>query len=163
MDQEQIVDAVRDWMDGDDWRYEYDAERHVIRAGITLDCKLRSARMFIPIRSDGSYIVNIVAPIKGDTKDIGELIKYITMANYGLANGNFEVDVLDGEIRYKTYVNCKGIESLSTEIIKDSIYAGWWMVERYGNGLAALAMGFSDAETEIKKAEASDEESGSGE
>lgn len=26
-------------------------------------------------------------------------------------------------------------------------------MERYGNGIAAIAMGFSDAETEIKKAE----------
>ena len=65
MDQEQIVDALRDWLDGDDWHYEYDAERHVIRAGISLDCKLRNARIFMPIREDGSYIVNIVSPING--------------------------------------------------------------------------------------------------
>ena len=58
MDQEQIVDALRDWLDSDDWHYEYDAERHLIKAGITLDCKLRNARIFIPIRDDGTYIVN---------------------------------------------------------------------------------------------------------
>ena len=27
------------------------------------------------------------------------------------------------------------------------------MMDRYGDGIAALALGFSDAETEIKKAE----------
>ena len=158
MDQEQIVDVLRDWLDSDDWHYEYDAERHVIRAGITLDCKLRSARVFIPIRVDGSYIVNIVSPISGDPKNMGELVKYVAMANFGLPNGNFDIDVEDGEIRYKTYVNCKGLEKLPDEIIKDSIYAGWFTMERYGNGIAALAMGFSDAETEIKKAEDSNEE-----
>ena len=36
MEQEQIVDAIRDWLDGDDWHYEYDAEKHLIRMGITL-------------------------------------------------------------------------------------------------------------------------------
>ena len=46
------------------------------------------------------------------------------------------------------------MKELPARIIKDSIYAGWCMMDRYGNGLAALAMGFSDAETEIKKAEA---------
>ena len=158
MDQEQIVDAVREWLDSDDWRYEYDAENHVIRAGITLDCKLRNARVFIPIREDGSYIVNIVSPISGDPKNMDELVKYVAMANYGLANGNFDVDVEDGEVRYKIYVTCKGLEKLPEEIIKDSIYTGWCMIERYGNGIAALAMGFSDAETEIKKAEDSNEE-----
>ena len=84
------------------------------------------------------------------------MVKYLTMANYGLANGNFELDVRDGEIRYKTYVNCKGLESLPGQIIKDSILVGWYMMERYGNGIAAIAMGFSDAETEIKKAEGGD-------
>ncbi len=156
MEREQIVDAVRDWLDDDDWHYDYDAERHVIRTGVSLDCKLRSARVFIPIREDCSYIVNIVSPINGDPKDIGEMLKYLTMANYGLTNGNFELDMRDGEIRYKTYVNCKDLESLPAQIIKDSILFGWVMVERYGNGIAALAMGFSDAETEIKKAEGGD-------
>ena len=155
MDQDQIVDALRDWLDDDDWHYEYDAEKHLIRAGITIDGKLRSARVYIPIREDGSYIVNIVSPVNGDPKDIGELVKYLTMANYGLANGNFELDVSDGEIRYKTYVNCRELESLPGQIIKDSILVGWYMMERYGNGIAAIAMGFSDAETEIKKAEGS--------
>ncbi len=155
MDQEQIVDALRDWLDSDDWHYEYDAEHHLIRAGITLDCKLRNARIFIPIREDGSYIVNIYSPVNGDPAHIDELVKYIAMANYGLANGNFDIDVSDGEVRYKIYVNCKDLEKLPAQIIKDSIYAGWCMMDRYGNGIAALAMGFSDAETEIKKAEGS--------
>lgn len=153
MDQEQIVDAVRDWLDSDDWHYDYNAEKHMISAGIKLDCKMRSARVYIPIRDDNSYIVNIVAPIKGDPNDLDELIKYLTMANYGLANGNFELDVRDGEIRYKTYVNCRELESLPDRIIKDSILVGWYMMERYGDGIAAISMGFSDAEAEIKKAE----------
>ena len=159
MDQEQIVDALRDWLDGDDWHYEYDAEHHVIRAGINLDCKLRKARIFIPIRDDSSYIVNIHSPISGDPKNIGELAKYVAMANFGLANGNFDLDVKDGDVRYKVYVNCEGMESLPAPIIKDSIYVGWFMMERYGDGLAALAMGFSDAESEIAKAEKDEEES----
>ena len=158
MDQEQIVDALRDWLDGDNWHYEYDAENHVIRAGVNLDCKLRNARMFIIARADGSYVVNIVSPISGDPKNIGELVKYVAMANFGLANGNFDVDVRDGELRYKIYVNCKGLEKISDQIIKDSIYVGWCMMERYGDGIAALAMGFSDAEAEIMKAEGSDED-----
>ena len=158
MDQEQIVDALRDWLDNDDWHYEYDAKNHVIRAGVTLDCKLRNARVFIPVREEGSYIVNIVSPISGDPKNIDELVKYVAMANYGLVNGNFDIDVKDGGLRYKTYVNCRGLEKLPDEIIKDSIFAGWCLMEQYGDGIAALAMGFSDAEAEIKKAEGSDEE-----
>ena len=156
MEREQIADAVRDWLDGDDWRYEYDAEKHLITMGINLKSKIKSGKFFIDFKHTG-YLVYLCAPINGDKEDNGEIIKYLTMANYGLINGNFEFDVNDGEIRYKSYVNCDGLESLPQEIIRSSIYVGCAMMDRYGDGIAALALGFSDAETEIKKAESSDD------
>ena len=157
MDQEQISDAVRDWLDNDDWRYDYDAERHVITMGINLSSKIRSAKFLIDLQDDG-YVVFLYSPISGDKDKPEELLKYLTMANYGLRNGNFEFDLRDGEIRYKTFVNCDGLESISSEVIRDSIFVGCAMMERYGDGIAALAMGFSDAETELEKAERRDED-----
>lgn len=156
MEQEQIVDAVRDWLDNDNWHYEYDAEHHLIRMGITLKSKIKNARFYIDIKND-CYLVYLVAPINGDTNDLDELLKYLTMANYGLFNGNFELDVADGEVRYKTFVNCRELEELPEAIIAASIYVGCAMMDRYGNGIAALALGFSDAETEIQKAELDDD------
>ena len=156
MEQEEIVDAVRDWLDGDNWHYEYNAEKHLIKMGINLKSKIKSGRIFVDIKKD-CYVVYLYAPINGDKDNIGELVKYLAMANYGLLNGNFEVDPEDGEIRYKTFVNCDGLKALSPEVIQDSIYMGCLMMDRYGNGIAALALGFSDAETEIKKAEKQDE------
>ena len=156
MEQEEIVDAVRDWLDGDDWHYEYNAEKHQIKMGINLKSKIKSGRIFVDIKKD-CYVVYLYAPINGDKDNIGELLKYMAMANYGLLNGNFEVDPEDGEILYKTFVNCDGLKALSPEVIQDSIYMGCLMMDRYGDGIAALALGFSDAETEIKKAEKQDE------
>ena len=152
METEAIIDAVRDFLDADDWHYEFDAEHGVIRAGVTLRCKLKNARMFIRFRKT-DYNVLMVAPISADPNNIGEVLRYTAQANYGLASGNFEVDVTDGEIRYKSYVDCDGLETLPKDIILGSINVCWAMMERYGNGFAALAMGFSDADTEIKKAE----------
>lgn len=157
MEREQIVDAVRDWLDGDDWHYEYDAENTLIKMGINLKSKIKSGRIFVDIK-EKCYLVYLYAPISGDKDNLGELNKYLTMANYGLYNGNFELDIRDGEIRYKTFVNCDSLESLSSEVIRDSIYVGCAMMDRYGDGIAALALGFSDAETELKKAEHSDDE-----
>lgn len=160
MNKEEMVDAIRNWLDDDDWKYEYEADRAMIKMGINLKSKIRNGRIYIDVKDD-CYVVYLVAPINGDKDNIGELAKYVTMANYGLMNGNFELDVEDGEIRYKTYVNCDGLNELSSAVIQDSIYVPCLMMDRYGNGLAALAMGFSDAETEIQKAEHKDE-SGTG-
>ena len=156
MEKEAIIDAVRDFLDADDWHYEYDAEHAFIRAGVTLKCKLKSARMFIRFRNT-DYNVYMVAPISADPANLGEVLRFTAQANYGLASGNFEVDVEDGEIRYKTFVNCDGLESLSRDVIEDSVYVCCVMMDRYGDGIAALALGFSDADTEIKKAEKQDD------
>lgn len=161
MDREQIVDAVRDFLDGDDWHYQYDAEDQVISAGIRLRSKIKTGKIRI-IFKDDSYAVYLYSPISGDESNLTELNKYLTMANYGLANGNFELDYRDGEIRYKTYVNCNGLESLPKDIIQDSILVGCAMMDRYGDGIAALSLGFSDAETAIKKAENPDGEADDG-
>ena len=152
MEREQIIDAVRDWLDQDDWRYEFDAEETLIRLNVTLNSKIKKAHIVFLFKED-CYTLYATAPINGDTDDLTELNKFIAMANYGLRNGNFELDFRDGEIRYKTFVNCDGLETLPTEIIKDSLLAACFTLDRYGDGLAALAMGFSDAETEIKKVE----------
>ena len=117
---------------------------------------MKSARMIIRFRKT-DYNVYMIAPISADPENLGEVLRFTAQANYGLASGNFEVDVDDGEIRYKSYVDCDGLETLPKVLFEDGISACWAMMERYGNGFAALAMGFSDADTEIKKAE-SDEE-----
>ena len=152
MEQEQIVDAVRDWLETNDWQYEYNVERHVIKTSIKLKCKIKKARIYIDFMDD-YYLVYLVSPIGGDVDDLGELLKYLTMVNYGLANGNFELDMADGEVRYKIYVSCRDLAELPEAIIASSIYVGCAMMDRYGNGIAALALGFSDAATEIQKAE----------
>ncbi|MBP5321124.1 MAG: hypothetical protein J6334_09050 [Kiritimatiellae bacterium] len=152
MQTEEIIDAVRDFLDEDDWRYEFESEKTLIRFGVSLNCKLKDVRCVVDF-GDDYYIVYAISPINADKETPQEMLKYLSMANYGLRNGNFELDVRDGEIRYKCYVNCDGIEALSKSIIEDSIKIPCAMFDRYGNGIAALAMGFSDAETEIKKAE----------
>lgn len=158
MNQEQIVEAICKWLNAGEWKYEYIAEHHMIKMGIKLKSRINSGRIFVDIKDD-CYVVYLCALINGDKNNLIELTKYLTMANYGLLNGNFELDIRDGEIRYKTYVNCDGLESLPGAVIQDSIYVGCIMMDRYGDGIAALALGFSDAETEIKKSEKLDDSS----
>lgn len=155
MEKDDLIDAVRDYLDANDWHYEYDPERRRIHAGLNLNCKLKKAKLHIHFR-ETSYCVYIVLDLNADNDVLPQILKYTAMANYGLPSGNFEVDVSDGEIRYKTYVDANGLDALSKQVIEGSIYRGWNNVDRYGNGLAALLMGFSDPETEIEKAEKDD-------
>ncbi|MDO5336558.1 MAG: YbjN domain-containing protein [Eubacteriales bacterium] len=152
-----IIEAVRDFLDADDWHYDYNAEKQIIECGAKVKCKLKNIRLLISFNDKG-YTVFARIPISAEEDTMNDVMRYITMANYGLRNGNFELDVRDGELRYKVYTNCADLEELPKRMIQDSIYIPWIMVERYGNGLAALCMGFSTPDEEIKKAEGNGED-----
>lgn len=148
-----MIDAVRDYLDADNWNYEYDEARKIIRTGVNLDCKLQSTRLFVTFNENGFSTIATIS-MKADEANRERIAEYITRANYGLRNGNFEMDYNDGEIRYKLYTNCKGIDRVPSQMIGDAIIIPPTMFERYGNGLAALMFGFSTPKEEIEKAEA---------
>ena len=149
---EAIVEAIGDFLDDDDWKYEYRGEKKLFVMGVGLKCRMQSARLYIDVKDD-AYLVYAISPISGSEETSSELMRYLTRANYALINGNFELDVRDGEVRYKSYVNCDSLSELPAAIIRDSIYVPCAMMNKYGDGIAAIAMGYSDADTEIKKAE----------
>ena len=154
---EAIVEAIGDFLDDDDWKYEYQGEKNLFKMGVSLRCRLQSTRLYIDVKED-AYLVYAISPISGVEDTTTELMRYITRANYALINGNFELDVRDGEVRYKSYVNCDGLNELSREVIRDSVYVPCAMMNKYGDGIAAIALGYSDADTELKKAEGSGED-----
>ena len=150
MDKEQIIDAVRNYLDEHDIHYEYHAETENLTMGFSLDCKLRNLRMWWDFLDKG-YILYGISPVTASPDNLGEVLKYAAMVNYGLIPGNIEVDLRDGEIRSKTWVPLGDVEKLSEDTIYGSFAFTFSIFERFGNGFAALALGFSDAETEYKK------------
>lgn len=60
--------------------------------------------------------------------------QYLTLANYGLWLGNFEIDMSDGEVRFKTSVDVEG-GLLTQTMIKNLIYANVTLMDRYLSGL----------------------------
>ena len=159
MDKQDIVDAVRNVLDDDEWNYDLETDREagpLLRTGCRIGGKLRNISEVVDFR-DTYFLVYALCPIHADPENLGEISKFLHMANYGLVVGNFELDPRDGEIRYKAFVDCDGLDSIPAEIIGRAIHIPFSMFARYGDGIAALAMGFSDAETEIKKAEGGEE------
>ncbi len=152
MTKETMIDIVRDYFDGEGFRYEYNAEGGFIRSGFGVKGPLDKVDMFCDFKSHG-YLVYAICPLHCKQEHLPELIRYLTMANYALVAGNFEVDVSDGEVRFKFWVPTEGLETLSKDIVEDSIMVPCSMMSRYGDGIAALCLGFSDAQTEIEKAE----------
>lgn len=151
---EEIVEVIRSFLIDDDWKFDFDDERGIFRFGVAIESKLKNLRYFIPVRED-AYTVYAISPIEADSDDkdiMKEMAEFICRANYGLRNGNFELDMSDGEIRYKTYVDCDGVIP-SEEVVKGSIIIPAMMFDRYAPGLLDVMFKGATAEDAIAKCE----------
>lgn len=151
---EEIADIIRTFLTEDDWKFDFDEERGIFRFGVAITSKLKNLRYFVPVRED-AYTVYAISPIDADAEDkdvMNEMASFICRANYGLRNGNFELDMTDGEIRYKTFVDCDG-SMPSEEIVKGSIIIPSMMFDRYAPGILDIMFKGSTAEEAIAKCE----------
>ena len=147
----QIKEAIEEFLTEDDWNYEPMDEYGVFRMGVNLDCKLKSARVFVNVHPE-SFAVISVPPIAADEDSKAAAVEFITRANYGMNIGNFEMDYNDGEIRFKTAVLCS--DTIPTfEQVKDAIYINVITLERYCDALTMVIYGMMTPDAAIKLVE----------
>jgi hypothetical protein len=79
-------------------------------------------------------------------------MEYVTRANYGLTIGNFELDMSDGEVRYKTSVDVEG-EPLTPGMIRLLILANLSTSDRYLPGFMLVLYGNRSAADAIREIE----------
>ena len=105
-----------------------------------LSCRLQSAQMLLIVREDNfSALAQIPLPAGEDTRLA--VAEYITRANFNMRNGNFELNMDDGEIRFKTYVHA-GKEPLDMNAARLAITLPFVMFNRFGDGLLDVLFGF---------------------
>lgn len=113
-------------------------------------------KMYISMEED-SYNVYMVLNSKVEEEYYVAVGEFLHRANYGLKNGNFEMDYRDGEIRYKSFVYLENIV-ISEEVVEDSIFVGIAMLDRYGKGLLKIMLGESTPEECIEECEKIEED-----
>lgn len=155
----KISKIINTFLKEDAWKYIFDDNSGIFRFSLNLHGRIKSISYYIVIKEDG-YIVYAVSPIGVDKNDLNSMTRmaeFICRANYGLKNGNFEMDFRDGELRYKVFVDCTGINP-SNDIIKTSIYSPALMFERYGGGITDVIFSDISVESSINKCENSQED-----
>lgn len=88
-----------------------------------------------------------------------QLALMLTQINYGLILGNFEFDLQDGEIRYKTSIDVEGI-ALNNTVLRNLLYGNFFSMDLYYHALMQAINGSDDLQRLIQQAEHPDEISG---
>lgn len=149
----EIANAIKNFLENDDWYFSFDEEEGIFAFDLSIKNRVKKLSYLIRVHDD-DYTVYAFSPIGADEEDHEKMMKiaeFVCRANYGLQNGNFELDVRDGEIRYKTYVDCEGGAIPTEEIVQESIYCPASRFERYGSGFAEILFGNATAKEAITK------------
>ena len=143
----EIATMIGAFLKTDDWNYRFNKETGRFRFGLNTGNKLKTLDYLVGVDTD-AYTVYAVSPIGADISNPEEraaMAEFICRANYGMRYGNFEMDLRDGEIRYKCFVNCDGALP-SPAIVKDSIYMPAVTFSHYTPGILAILYTGASAE-----------------
>ncbi|HJB26622.1 MAG TPA: YbjN domain-containing protein [Firmicutes bacterium] len=147
---QEIAMCIKNFLEKDEWQFDFEEDKGVFHFGLTLHNKIKSLEYHIVVR-EYDYTSYGVIPISADECK-AEMAEFLTRTNYGLNNGNFELDYRDGEIRYKCFVNCDGVMP-GEQIVKDSIYLPAMVVRHYADGILAVIFGMKTPEQAVKDCE----------
>jgi len=94
-----------------------------------------------------SVMLETVAP-----EHRNEVMRFVTLANYGMQVGNFELDLEDGEVRFKTSVDVEGVE-LDEGLLRNLVELNIMMMGLYFDSLLAVMRGGMSADEAIAEVE----------
>lgn len=81
-------------------------------------------------------VVYSILPRNAELAQRERIALLLTQINYGLVLGNFEMDMTDGEIRYKTSMDAEGIE-LNNLVLRNLMYGNFFSVDLYHEAILA--------------------------
>ena len=155
----EIANIVKQFLDEDDWRYTFDENIGIFDFNLRMESKIQKISYLMHVDND-EIVCYGVCPISADCEDpemMAEMAEFICSVNYGHRNGCFELDFRDGEIRFKSFIDCDNLMP-STAVIKNSIYCTAAMFDRYGPGMLEIIFAGCTAKDAIAKCKKSVED-----
>lgn len=146
-----LLDKVKQFLTEDDWKFEAVPDTTILRMGFKGD----NGNWTVLAQSKEDYEQVFIYSVW--TSNVSEdkraaAAEYVTRANYGLPIGGFEMDLNDGEVRYKTSIDIEGGE-LTPTMIKNLLYLNVLTFDKYLGGLNKVVFGGVAAADAIKEIE----------
>ncbi|PRQ04238.1 hypothetical protein ENSA5_09480 [Enhygromyxa salina] len=135
----QLFDALERYFEDDDWHSER-------RDETTLEFRVDYGEgrewgcLALAIEDAEQFLFYSVLLERAPEDRRAELGEFVIRANYGLQVGNFELDLDDGEVRFKTSIDVEGT-SLDHQLWRNLVDLNLMMMGVYYDGLMAVIGG----------------------
>lgn len=128
-----ILDAATKFFTEDEWPFSQLEGKPILRTAFS--GKNGNFTCFAQAREDQyRFLFYSVCAVNTPEPRRAAMAEFITRANYGLIIGNFELDLSDGEVRFKTSIDVEGDE-LTPALIKQMVYANVLTFDKYLPGV----------------------------
>lgn len=107
----------------------------------------------LSIREDAQQLAFYAyAPDTTPEDRLGAMMELVTRANHGMIVGNFELDLADGEVRFKVAVDVEGLED-PTLVVKNHLAAALTTLDQYFPAIVAVQTGEADPADALARVE----------
>lgn len=142
----------------EEMRFNVNEERQAISLKMSIKSLGQSIDFRAVIANPTHVLFYSYFPVPISAEKRAAAAEFIARANYNLHDGNFEMDMNDGEVRYKACLYVGEHDRMSDEMLGRMTYVGFGMVDQYGPALMAMLYGGKSAQQAIADAERSEEE-----
>jgi hypothetical protein len=144
---DSVYDLLMGFFERDGWQCHRLEAYNAIEMGVAGDNG--NYRMVALVDTERS-IVRFLTFVEGRVPETRrrEVMEFLTRANYGLLLGNFELDLSDGEVRFKCALDVEESE-LSYKQYHNMLYVSLATMDRYYPGLQRVVQGSADAAAAI--------------
>lgn len=143
----KLKQSIQSELDNMKLKYEYNDGGFFVFS-MNMDNSTGSLKVIIQLLEE-RFLVYAFLSNRASKARLSAVSEFLHRANFGLINGNFELNYSTGEVRYKTFVNAKEI-NVSAAIIRDSISVPIMMFSKYGDGLLNVMTSKNNPESIIK-------------
>ena len=135
----QIFNAVVDFLTDDGWKYTIlEEDQDLLALTLSFKGKSGSWQCFSIVDEEKHWLrFYSILPVHVPEDKRADIIEFMTRANYGLMLGNYEMDMNDGEVRFKTSIDGEGGE-LTKPMIDNLLRSNLISMDRYFPGLMAV-------------------------
>lgn len=152
----QIFNTLVAFFEADDWKFQWLEGLSVLSMPFTG----QNGRWMCYAQAreeQHQFVFYSVCPVSVPEERRIATMEFTTRANYGMIIGNFEMDIEDGEVRYKTSLDVEG-DDLTAPLIRQVVYANLLILDRYLPGLMRVIYGNMPAQEAITLIEDPDED-----
>lgn len=135
----EMLDAVIEFFTQDNWPFSQIKDQPILRLGF--QGNHGQWNCFAQVREDQQqFVFYSLFPVNVPEDKRLAVSEFTSRANYGIMIGNLEIDMDDGQVRYKTSIDVEE-DRLSAALIKQLVYTNVLTMDRYLPGIMSVIYG----------------------